>query len=586
MMMKTANPKAWLRFILESVLIYVSLLLMFSILLNDIAVHKTEKLLLLAVLIEITGYLHFKRKDYFICWFGLYALLVSVLFPYKAGNEAVQAPPVIKYMTAVGGLSCFLILLGTLVTRPLLKKAVNAVLLLPVFVMTALFWGYYLSMNAWFGSDTLLAIMQTNLAESKEYLRDYLSLYGSISTIIILLVAALLWHSMQNLALHRENRFFTALILFIGLASAALCYKERHNIVFDIAYNAQSNLQKYADFQKKQLERKEKVSVALKTKNDTKGVFVVVIGESQNKGHMSAYGYNRKTTPWLENALQQDNFINFANAYSCHTHTVPVLTYALTAKNQYNNIPLASAVSILEAAEAAGFETAWVSNQVKYGAWDTPVTVIASEANQQIWINHNLGETAATNAYDIKLADCIDSLKITDKMLIVIHLMGNHSSYEERYPKSFAKFSGKTGIDKYDNSILYNDYVVSKLYERVQKLSDFQGMLYFADHADAVKEGLGHDAGRFVWPMTHIPMYMVFSDEFIAQKPDIIAALRGSQNKYFTNDLIFNTVLGIMQIEIPGTYEKENDITSAQYNADIRRFKTLYGQKKLTEEAQ
>lgn len=585
-MMKTANPKAWLRFILESVLIYVSLLLMLSILLNDIAVHKTEKLLLLAVLIEITGYLHFKRKDYFICWFGLYALLLSVLFPYKAGNEAVQAPPVIKYMTAVGGLSCFLILLGILVTRPLLKKAVNAVLLLPVFIMTALFWGYYLSMNAWFGSDTLLAIMQTNLAESKEYLRDYLSLYGSISTIIILLVAALLWHSMQNLALHRENRFFTALILFIGLASAALCYKERHNIVFDIAYNAQSNLQKYADFQKKQLERKEKVSVALKTKNDTKGVFVVVIGESQNKGHMSAYGYNRKTTPWLENALQQDNFINFANAYSCHTHTVPVLTYALTAKNQYNNIPLANAVSILEAAEAAGFETAWVSNQVKYGAWDTPVTVIASEANQQIWINHNLGETAATNAYDIKLADCIDSLKITDKMLIVIHLMGNHSSYEERYPKSFAKFSGKTGIDKYDNSILYNDYVVSKLYERVQKLPDFQGMLYFADHADAVKEGLGHDAGKFVWPMTHIPMYMAFSDKFIAQKPDIITALRGSQNKYFTNDLIFNTVLGIMQIEIPGTYEKENDITSAQYNADVQRFKTLYGQKKLTEEVQ
>ena len=35
-------------------------------------------------------------------------------------------------------------------------------------------------------------------------------------------------------------------------------------------------------------------------------------------------------------------------------------------------------------------------------------------------------------------------------------------------------------------------------------------MIYCADHADAVDQDLAHDASRFVWPMTEVPMYMCF----------------------------------------------------------------------------
>ena len=41
-------------------------------------------------------------------------------------------------------------------------------------------------------------------------------------------------------------------------------------------------------------------------------------------------------------------------------------------------------------------------------------------------------------------------------MLIIIHLMGNHGNYHDRYPDEFNKYSGDIGT--YDNSILYNDY--------------------------------------------------------------------------------------------------------------------------------
>lgn len=142
------------------------------------------------------------------------------------------------------------------------------------------------------------------------------------------------------------------------------------------------------------------------SENNKKGIYVLVIGESQNRLHMSVYGYGRETTPWLNQQHNENpDFLLFTQAYSCHTHTVPTLTYALTAKNQYNEISLENAVSIIEMAKAAGYHTAWISNQVQYSAWDTPITVIASEAEQQIWLNKNVGETTKTNFYDEKVVN-------------------------------------------------------------------------------------------------------------------------------------------------------------------------------------
>ena len=59
------------------------------------------------------------------------------------------------------------------------------------------------------------------------------------------------------------------------------------------------------------------------------GVYVLVIGESQSKGHMSAYGYHRPTTPCFNQSKTSMALLLFDNAYSCHSHTVPVLSLML-----------------------------------------------------------------------------------------------------------------------------------------------------------------------------------------------------------------------------------------------------------------
>lgn len=63
-----------------------------------------------------------------------------------------------------------------------------------------------------------------------------------------------------------------------------------------------------------------------------KGIYILVIGESETRDHMHAYGYSRETTPWLDSMVSKSGTILFQHAYSNHTHTVPALTYALSEK--------------------------------------------------------------------------------------------------------------------------------------------------------------------------------------------------------------------------------------------------------------
>lgn len=183
----------------------------------------------------------------------------------------------------------------------------------------------------------------------------------------------------------------------------------------------------------------------------------------------------------------------------------------------------------------------------------------------------------------MSLVDVKKKLPVFDKALIVVHLMGNYGSYEERYPHAFNRWTGKSHIDKYDNSILYNDFVMKQLFSAVKDLPNFQGLIYFSDHADDVDAGLGHDASRFTFDMARIPLYMYFSDNYIQKYPHTMAILKKHTSAYFTNDLIFDTLINIMQIPFP-VLEETNSLADKNYKNTSTNLKTLYGKKNLSED--
>lgn len=581
-MFSSALKKEIRTIVITSVIVYCILMLFACGISGDYTLRHSNGIILSAVGIALASRVYIERKVYF-CQISLLFLLANSIFLIKLvlGNF-IGLSSVKNYANFSIALLNLALLLPMLfekhVIRSVLRFIFLAVILLPVFVIL----GYYSVTSTVFAPDTLLAIAQTNIQEAIEYAKDNFSCKTIF--LIILANASVFFVAIKNTQKILWNKYNLFLVLFCITACLVGVYKYRDNIITDIPKQASKTLAQYKNFSKERTDRKDNMSKLLLSHKPEAGVYVLVIGESQNRAHMQAYNYHRATTPWLDSMKNDKNMLLFTKAYSCHTHTVPTLLYALTAKNQYNNIAVKNAVSVLEVAEAAGFETVWLSNQVKYSAWDTPVTSIASEANQQKWINSTLGESTNTDYFDGKLIEELEKIKITDKMLIVMHLMGNHGSYEQRYPKAFEKYDGKNTIDKYDNSIIYNDYVMSQVYKRARKIPNFKGLVYCSDHADAIDKNLSHDAAQFDFDMTHIPLYIYLSDSYIQNNLAKYKSLEKQKNKLFTNDLLFNLMLGVLGINLNNIYEPNNDPTADTFDNNKERFKTLYGKKYICEE--
>ncbi len=357
-------------------------------------------------------------------------------------------------------------------------------------------------------------------------------------------------------------------------------------IIGGLITTTKAELDAYKTYGVSQKERAQKLAhspISLSQKRP--GIYLLILGESETRDHMSIYGYSRKTTPWLEELQKNPMTLIFKNAYANQASTVPNLTFALSEKNQYNNLPLSEAYSIIETAKAAGYTTYWISNQFRWGAHDTPINIIASSADKQIWINNRSGDIDNSSFYDEKLADVIPDLSKETHALVIVHLMGSHWTYTDRYPKKYNQFSGEDSlVDAYDATILYNDHVLKQLSETMKQYSFFKGWIYISDHGEDVDRHIGHDPSRFTWTMVRIPLIMQFTPDFISENPQIFETLAAHQDRYWTNDLLYNLMLSVLGIEGAPNPEPHLDLASPAYDRTQENVLTLHGKKHISAE--
>ncbi|WP_446423745.1 sulfatase-like hydrolase/transferase, partial [Mailhella sp.] len=136
----------------------------------------------------------------------------------------------------------------------------------------------------------------------------------------------------------------------------------------------------------------------------------------------------------------------------------------------------------------------------------------------------------------------------------------------------------------YDNSILYNDHVMQNIYEYFSKLKNFKAMIYMADHADAVTKKLGHDSSRFDFDMTRIPVWLTFSQDYFENRTENIQNLQKRKNTPFTNDLMFDLLMGLLGIRDTSYYDKKFDLCSRYFNLSPNKLKTLHGKKYIRDD--
>ena len=114
-------------------------------------------------------------------------------------------------------------------------------------------------------------------------------------------------------------------------------------------------------------------------------VVVMVIGESSRYDRWSLNGYQRETNPLLKKEANLVSLSNVVTAVSATRLAVPVL---VSRKPATQSLKAGfSEKSFLSAFKEAGFKTYWLSNQMSFGQFDTPISVFANEADVIQFLN-------------------------------------------------------------------------------------------------------------------------------------------------------------------------------------------------------
>ena len=449
---------------------------------------------------------------------------------------------------------------GTLICPFVLFPALSGLyaLLLGIFLYLPL-WAdvcHLLIYQAPLNSSSLTGLLYTNPQEAVEFIKNFM--HGPILTITLF---TLVWIIAAVICISRtapyRSPFIARGLAWSVLAVSALhlwasyIFIEDRFIPLRIFLNVKQLLQNDRELQKLRQEQKDYdfAPITSLLPNNEKQTYVIIIGESLHRRHMQLYGYNRPTTPRLS---ARKDLLAFNNVTAPHAATLPSLKEALSFADSFEATPEETKGSIIKYFNTADFTTFWLSNQYLGGLLDNQIALWGNEAAFTRFINHDYwGEHAAP--FDQALLPLFKEAlqNPAPKKLIILHLMGSHIQYKQRYPKNFAYFSAPTAsaqeVAEYDNSVLYNDAVISAFLSELEKQTGIAALLYISDHGQDIEDTPGschcHTPEKTTPPMLEIPFILWLSPEYKQKRPDLAARAAAALNKtYNTRDFIHTVI--------------------------------------------
>jgi heptose-I-phosphate ethanolaminephosphotransferase len=450
-----------------------------------------------------------------------------------------------------------------------------------LFIPSVIYLGYYQIYHSFIREIGLLSILATTKSEIINYLTANFSInqiYIAIIGIIVLffLFFYISYHTARQkciLAIPKKYVF----ILFI-FSCIIFGHVQLH--IFPIneyitMHKTNGIIQAYMALRDNIDNNSNEIRIpenAMNTAVKTPGTILIVIGESANRDRMSAFNpsYPENTTPWEATETTNPDFFFPSHAYSNYPNTVMALTQALTNVNQYENeIKLGDSVNIIDVAKKMGYHTYWISTQGKNGIYDGGVTLIAKRAEKAIW-NNNKG------ADDQWLVEQLKLVPKNQNNFIVLHMTGSHFRYSNRYPSSFGEkqIFNSSNNKEYDTSLAYTDTILHSIYEYAQQNLQLQAMVYMSDHGENMK--YTHVTNPFYYDMIRIPLWFYLSPQYQTAYPETVQSLRAHRHTVFTNDLLFDTISGLLHSN-SNFYLPQNDFTNSKYDLTLKNAKSVNG---------
>ena len=250
---------------------------------------------------------------------------------------------------------------------------------------------------------------------------------------------------------------------------------------------------------------------ALATRDDTNIVFVLV--DTLRAERMSAYGYDRETTPFLSELAETG--IRFDHHIAQSSWTKSSMASIWTSLNpirsgvtKFNHAISADATMPAEILKEHGFRTVglyrngWVHGYFGFDqGFDKYYRPMGAKVNPAV--QRMRPNAQAFGADENMMDDAIEFLRIqgkTSRWLLYLHLMDLH---EYTYDEESALF-GNTVPDLYDNSVRRTDWVISTLYDYLRKSDLLKKTIFvvLSDHGEAFGERGFEGHAREVFPET------------------------------------------------------------------------------------
>ena len=296
-------------------------------------------------------------------------------------------------------------------------------------------------------------------------------------------------------------------------------------------------------------------------------VIVMVLGESARYDRWSINGYARQTNPLLGQEPNLVTLQDLITSVSATRLSVPVIISRKPAMQSLKDG--FTEKSFLSAFREAGYKTFWLSNQISFGKFDTPVSVFAKEADEVEFLNLG-GFTHRSNYDEVLLQPFSRALRDpAPKKLIVLHTLGSHWNYAQRHPAAFDRWQPSlAGVAKpvltdgaieaqlnnsYDNSILYTDWFLAQLLKQLKAGENAAALMYVADHGQTLYDGACRQVfhGHNNQHEFHVPAFAWYSDAYGARFPDKVAQLRAHRAARLSTENVFHTLVDLGDIRYP-----------------------------------
>lgn len=412
-------------------------------------------------------------------------------------------------------------------------------------ILSALaFWVYTQDITV--ESSIIQAILETKF----DIAVDTLSVPFVFYLISAFIVSLFLIKKFQKL---KQNNIKSPLFIIAIIAILSYFIAENHRfgvLKRRLPYNSFVAVKKYLEKPKMQL-----ITPKNNVSTDKENLDIIfVLGESVRADHISINGYHRETTPLLS---EQKNIVSFKNIFTPLTYTAISVPQILTNKSITDN-SITSFYGLYSILNKADFYTEWIGNQSIEKSYEAIVNT-----NKKVTIIDPFHSVLSfKKKKDLDLLDQFNLNVVDNKNRIsTIHMIGSHWYYNNKYTKEFEKFTPVTNskyvgalseeqlINSYDNTILYLDYFLNSLIERLKKSSKETLLIYLSDHGEILGENGQWFHAQNNTASENPAMLIWYSESFKINNPEIIKNLFNNQHQKFSTDFLFHSILDISKIK-------------------------------------